>query len=395
MKITIPAKELTRAMQLLLAAVETKDIKSDILKCVQIRARADGSVRFAMTNIAVIAQFTTINVNVEEPGVVLISAATLSDIAKKKINQTITISQTGLDRVVVERDASFKIPYTKPETFTIEVPEVMCRGAKIPIGIFNFVIERCLYSAAETKRFIDLTDAVHLEYESPYLIGVATDGYRSPIVKHLFEPGVEGFEARTIPRVACHAVAALAKQFSQELRERAKRQESGDVFIPVEHVETFDTQNRLHIKFGSLYISATKSVDSFPDWRTVLQDWTLYTRIRVDPNLLREAVDDLTILKGIAVVFDALPGGIQLSEKSVIGDADAAFLPAEVTGHVPNRCALNAKQLLQYIDSILKFDVVNEVEFYMPTVDRFPAFFSYAFEEGFLDYVQGVTNINE
>lgn len=393
MRFKIPAKELTKAMRLLLEAIEVKDIKSNYLKCVHITARSDGSLRLAMSNALVTAQYVTIDAEIIDPGIVMIKAETLYSVARKKIEQTIEISQVGIDRPKISRDTKFNVPYMTPEMFQ-PIPEIMCGGSELPLSIFTFLIERTLYSAAETNRFENLTDAVHIEYEAPHIIGVTTDSYRSPIVKYTYNFGDRSFQSVTIPRVACKAIAALSRTLEHEARKLAKVVDNDTSFISVDRVETIETDNKLHIKFGNLYISATKSVEEFPKWRTVLQDFSTYTKILVSPDDLRDTVDDLTTLKGTAVVFDASPGMLELSESSDEGDAVAQSIPAEVSGMVPNRCALNAKQLLQYLDSILKFSVVNEVEFYMPTKENFPVFFSYPFEQGRLDYVQGPTRID-
>jgi DNA polymerase III sliding clamp (beta) subunit (PCNA family) len=335
-----------------------------------------------MTDLDISAVFS-LPAKVEAPGVMLVQADKLADIAKKGSPTTkeITITQGPAltPAQIVCGDDNFKLPVTDPIMFPA-LPVATAGTHRVPVSTFNFLLDRAMFAAARSEKYKGLTDAVRIEREDGHLVGVGTDTKRLAIARRL-TPGDDGFPPITVPKTAAESLFKLTKKITAE---GVETDSEGDVLIA-------DEPAALSFTIGDLHVFCRKQALEFPTWRTVSSriDLNEYVEVRMLPTTLKDKIGRIIIIRGDAVIFEAAGERLDLRERSTEGEANT-FLKCQVVGSTERvGTALDAKQVNDFLDAAIRgTERVSDVSMFVPKQPGWPVLFRYDYGLGRIDYIQ-------
>ncbi len=175
MKVICNRNALAEALSLLSGVVGTRTTRP-ILQCLRLQTENDGLTLLA-TDLEVGLRYHIKEVEIEEPGQTVASAAKLSAIVHDIAEQTITLATEEEHVVVSAPGAKFKL-------FTFdadEYPPVAARGEgqkfTATAGLLTSISQQTLYAAAkETSRYA--INGLHMEVKGNKIVMVGTDGRR-------------------------------------------------------------------------------------------------------------------------------------------------------------------------------------------------------------------------
>lgn len=394
MKIRINSGKLSQAIELIYAALDmTKDI-SAVLKNIYLKAE-DKKLHLCMSDDWSFAQFA-LDCDVIEPGVILIEAAFLKDFSKINKNSMLELSQTGTQRTnIIGHGGDFNVPLTDPQLFPM-IPEKPEGGLLLGIDLLARLIEKTSYAATDSKELGRLTDVVHLEQKDNMIFGVSTDTYRIVIMKEKFEAADQLSGSIDIPKKVCKSLTDLAKKLpKKENKEKNTTDEfAEEVIDEFKTVRILYTDNKINFIFNDLFISCRKLVGEFPQLLPMLDVFKSDATVTVLPTTLRDKISAVVALKGEAVRFELEQTGLKISENSEKGDGKV-HIPCDVDGDITLKTALNAKQLLEYLNSLLKTNEVsvNEVTMNLSATPGMPVLLVYETDNGSINYFQSPNSV--
>lgn len=215
MKVTCDRGSLAESLNLAGGAVVNRTPKP-VLLSIKLEADAE-ALTIAATDLEVALHLTVHQVQVHDPGTVLIPADKLQAIVRESVDPTITIETEDDTAHIRGEDSHFKIYGHSPEdfppigTFT-EEPDF-----EINSGELASLIHKTLFATAkETSRYA--INGVLIEREGKNLSLVATDGRRLALAKGTCSTSVEEATTAIIPTKALNLLVRLLDDPSESVK---------------------------------------------------------------------------------------------------------------------------------------------------------------------------------
>ncbi len=147
-----------------------------VLQCVKLTA-ADNSLTVAATDLEVAIRYTDNQVQIEQPGEILVPADKFRDIVRESVDDTLSVEIAGEQAVIKGQDSQFKIFTQKASEFP-PVPDFEGDpDFQITGGTLKQLIGQTLFAAAkESTRYA--FNGVLLVAKGKQLLFVSTDGRR-------------------------------------------------------------------------------------------------------------------------------------------------------------------------------------------------------------------------
>lgn len=147
-----------------------------VLLCIKLSA-ADDKLTLASTDLEVAIRYSDNQVQIDQPGEVLLPADKLSDIVRESMDDTLAIESEGEMASIKGQDSHFKI-YTQPAADFPPVPDFEGQADfSVPAGQLKRLINQTLFAAAkESTRYA--FNGVLLSVKGKKLDLVSTDGRR-------------------------------------------------------------------------------------------------------------------------------------------------------------------------------------------------------------------------
>ena len=250
MKVNFNRAALAEALSLLTVVVPSRTPKP-ILRCVQITAK-DKEARICATDLEVGISYTASEVQVDEPGEVIVPADRLTAIVRESVDDVLLLEAAEGVCEIRGADSHFKIYGHEPGQYP-EVPAFE-GDADIEIGLGELQggIEQCLFATArESSRYA--INGVLWEITDKKLMLVATDGRRLARcrVKVGSAPGKDKAKGIIVP----------AKTMS--LLDKIGSSEKDTVAIKL-------VDNRILVSCANVVISSTLVEGNFPKYEDII-----------------------------------------------------------------------------------------------------------------------------
>lgn len=175
MKVNFNRASLAEALGLLTSVVPSRTPKP-ILRCVQITA-AEKEVRICATDLEVGISYTASEVQVDEPGEVIVPADRLAAIVRESVDDVLLLEAADGTCQIRGADSHFTIYGHEPGQYPAVPRFEGDADIEIPLGELQGGIEQCLFATArESSRYA--INGVLWEVKDKKLTMVATDGRR-------------------------------------------------------------------------------------------------------------------------------------------------------------------------------------------------------------------------
>ncbi|MFC1737574.1 DNA polymerase III subunit beta [Planctomycetota bacterium] len=180
MKINVNRTALSEALGLLISVVPSRTPKP-ILRCVQIVA-GKKEIRLCATDLEVGINYLVAEVQVEEPGEVIIPADKLAAIVRESTDEVLTLKAEEGTCTITGADSQFIIYGQQPGQFPAVPDFTSDADVKVSLESIQAGIEQCLFATAkESTRYA--INGVLWEVKGKKLTLVATDGRRLALTK--------------------------------------------------------------------------------------------------------------------------------------------------------------------------------------------------------------------
>lgn len=334
MKVVADRSALLEAVVLVSGVVAARTPRQQ-LTCVKLTATKDaetGVLRLTGTDGEISLGISTLRVDVQEPGEVLIPADKLRQIVSAEDHEpTLTLEKADEGLLITGSDAKFKVMGYAPQDFPAlpeltseKRPEGFPSGVQLHAGTMSELIARTLFATArENSRYA--INGVLLQRQDNRLEMVATDGRRLALARSTV--GKDDFRGDSIRCI----VPTKALQLLQKLI-------SADAEEPL---ELAIADNSILFRLGGETPRATlRSVlveGSFPPYEDVIpKDHDI--SISLDRDLMSSAVRRAALLtneesRGVRLAFDGNDRRLKLSSRAPeMGEANIEIDIAEYKG---------------------------------------------------------------
>jgi DNA polymerase-3 subunit beta len=251
MKVSFSRIAFAEALSLLTSIVPARTPKP-ILRCVKITAGSK-EVKFCVTDLEVGINFTVTQVQVDEPGEVVIPADRITAVVRESLDDVLVLESKNGSCVISGSDSHFNLFSLDAEAFP-NVPTFEDK-ADIEVNLSNLKvgIEQCLFATAkESTRYA--LNGVLWEVKGKKLILVATDGRR------LARTRVNLNEAPD-EKVAAMKIIVPAKTMS--LLDKLSGNEKDVVYVKL-------VDNHFMVKCTNVVISSNLVEGSFPKYDDII-----------------------------------------------------------------------------------------------------------------------------
>lgn len=171
---------IVEAMNLMGAVVVSRTPKP-VLLCVKLTA-GDGGLSLSATDLEVALHLTVNQVDIQQPGTVLVPADKFTAIVRESVDPTLTIESDAESTTIRGADSRFKIFGQPIEEFPPIAPFKGEPDFEINAGSLVDVINKTIFATArETSRYA--INGVLLEREAKKITLVATDGRRLAVAR--------------------------------------------------------------------------------------------------------------------------------------------------------------------------------------------------------------------
>lgn len=328
MEITIPTKELIKAIELV-SRISTKHITLPVLQCVLFEVAGD-TIKIRATNLE-ISLVITLSGQVNEPGVVAVPAQTLLQSLQFITNDKVTLKEeAGVLLVELDKtNTSIKtIPHEEFPTFH----EQTGQGQIIKSNLFAFAIKSTIFAASVSSIKPELSCVCVLQKKEHTLTFVATDSFRL-MEKTVPQKGLVLNQSFLIPYKNAQEIARVCEALPDD-------------------PELVVTDNQLSLRFNNsaTQLTARLVAGSFPDYEQIIPKEYVSTVVLLRQDLVRSFKKTNVFLNKYLQVSLALAKGEGLTisaQNNDIGHVTDS-IPATVSGA---ELALNFNQ--NYINDCL------------------------------------------
>lgn len=316
MKLVVNREEFQKLFQIA-AIVAPQRSPKPILQNVKLEASSTGLVLTA-TDTEVGVRLSMPQVDVKQPGSVVIPVGRLSMIMRESSDETLTIEGDEARTKVSGRSSKFELQGQNPAEFP-EVPEVAAENClEIKAGVFRELIRRTLFATdAESSRYA--LGGVLLELDQKSLIAVGTDGRR--LAKMEGPVSVTG-------KPDTGGTATIVPARAMQLIER---------ILPDDEalVQLLPRSNDLVVKVPQGQFVTRLVEGRFPKWRDVLPKRTETHRIDIPVGPMYSALRQAAIVsseesRGIDFVFH--DGNLVLSSSTSEVGQSRVEMPVAYSG---------------------------------------------------------------
>ncbi len=222
-----------------------------ILQCVKIVA-AGKQIELYATDLELAVSYVVTEVEVKEPGQVVVPAAKLAAIVRESAEQVLTLTADETSCELVGVDSHFTI-YCQPAEQFPAIPEFTQKTQlEIPLGRLQTAIKQSLFATAkESSRYA--LNGVLWEVKGKKMQLIATDGRRLVQVKAMLTAAEEAF-GKTATIVPAKTMALVDKIAAE----------------PQEPVQVAQVENQLLIKCANVVISSNLVDGSFPKYEDII-----------------------------------------------------------------------------------------------------------------------------
>ena len=251
MKVNFNRSALADALALLTSIVPTRTPKP-ILRCVYICTEQNG-LRMCTTDLEVGINYLVGEIQVEEPGEILVQADRLSAIVRESAEEVLTLHATEGTCEISGADSHFTIYGQEPTQYPA-VPAFEGK-AEVEIAIDNLQkgIDHCLFAAArESSRYA--INGVLWEIKGKKLLLVATDGRRLARCRVNLASTAHDRMAEQKIIVPAKAMALLDKLSAEEKT----------------HVLVRLVDNQILFSYGNVVISSVLVEGNFPNYEDII-----------------------------------------------------------------------------------------------------------------------------
>ncbi len=334
MKVVADRSALLEAVGLVSGVVAARTPRQQ-LTCVKLTATKDGEtgvLRLTGTDGEISLGISTLRVNVEKPGEVLVPADKLRQIISAEDHEpTLTLEQSDESVLITGSDAKFKVMGFAPQDFPAlpeliseKLPDGFPAGVKLSAGTMSELIARTLFATArENSRYA--INGVLLQRADNRLEMVATDGRRLALARASVSKGdFRGDSIKCI--VPTKALQLLQKLISADADEQ---------------LELAIADNSILFRVGGDTPRATlRSVlveGSFPPYEDVIPKDHDIT-VTLDRDLVASAVRRAALLtneesRGVRLAFDGAERRLRLSSRAPeMGEANIEIDIADYKG---------------------------------------------------------------
>jgi DNA polymerase-3 subunit beta len=250
MKVNFNRAALAEALGLLTSIVPSRTPKP-ILRCVQITA-GDKEARLCATDLEVGISYIASEVQIDEPGEVIVPADRLTAIVRESVDDVLLLESKDGACEIRGADSRFKIYGHEVGQYPAVPAFEGAADIEIALGELQGGIEQCLFATArESSRYA--INGVLWEIKDKKLMLVATDGRRLARcrVKVVSAPGKDKAEGIIVP----------AKTMS--LLEKIGSSEKDTVAVKL-------ADNRILISCANIVISSTLVEGNFPKYEDII-----------------------------------------------------------------------------------------------------------------------------
>jgi DNA polymerase III subunit beta len=338
MKIALTREELVSSLQLVGRAVSTRTTLPS-LAGIHLHADSDSLVLRA-TDMEMSLTRQVSDVEITEPGSVLLPARLFGDVARSLPDGKVTLAYRASERDIelTAGGAQFHLKTLNADDFP-SLPSVEGDSATLPAAVLAEMIELVARAASRDEVRPILTGVLFLA-EGKTLTMVATDSYRLS-VKHseLDEPIAFDIEAN----VPAKALRELARIVAQD---------------GVEQVEIALSRNQAVFKAGSVTLASRLIEGQFPSWKQLIPD-SFEHEVKLQREELLEITRRISQLaqRNAPLRLAFAEGELTVAaETPEIGDA-AEAVPAPYSGE-PMEIAFNPQYLVEGVESVGSEEVV-------------------------------------
>ncbi len=338
MKISLTREELVGSLQLVGRAVSTR---TTLPSLAGVHLHADsGKLVLRATDMEMSLTREVTDVEIAEPGSVLLPARLFGDVARSLPDGSVTLTYRASERdvEVTAGSAQFHLKTLNAEDFP-SLPAVEGDGATLPGAVLAEMIDLVARAASRDEVRPILTGVLFLA-AGKTLTMVATDSYRLS-VKHseLEEPIAIDIEAN-VPAKALRELARIVAQDGPE------------------QVEIALSRNQAVFRAGPVTLASRLIEGQFPSWKQLIPD-SFEHEVKLQREELLEITRRISQLaqRNAPLRLAFAEGELTVAaETPEIGDA-AESVPAPYSGD-PMEIAFNPQYLVEGIESVGSEEVV-------------------------------------
>ena len=346
MKLRFNREELVETLSAICSVASSRSPK-EILKCARLEAQSDVLLVTA-TDLEIGLRSAVIQVEVEEPGEVLVVADTLAKIVRECSDEVMTLETEGSTLHVRGAGSHFKIVTQAAEDF----PAVAVFDGDADFTIAHTTLQRLVEwtlfaSARESTRYA--INGVLWEIEDDSLALAATDGRRLSVARAKLEDASgAGASSAIVPSKALSLLAKLGAE--------------ADACIAVKL-----TANQMLLKVGRAMLSTSLIEGHFPKYRDVIPKdcdrMVMLNTSEFHSALKRAALLTNDESKGVRLAFG--DGTLTLSSRAPEQGEATISLPVKYDGE-PTEMGFNPTFLMD----VLRVSHVEEIRFAFKEANR-------------------------
>ncbi len=277
MKITCDREKLLAAFQTVNAVVPARSPKP-ILECVKLDV-ADDRATLMATDLEVGIRLDLGDLEVEQPGQVLLPAARLGAVLRELSDETVQIAASESSTELRGERSRFEFPSADPHEYPEVAPFAEEAYHEVPARLLRELIRRTVFATdPESTRYA--LGGVLLEMDESTIVAVATDGRR--LAK------MEG-PAQSVGGHATGDQATIVPAKAMQLIERSISDSDAEIRLSV-------GPNHLHVANPRLTIYSRLVEGRFPKWRDVFPVREDAVRIAVPVGPLLSCVRQAAIV---------------------------------------------------------------------------------------------------
>lgn len=277
MKISCNREQLLSAFQTVATVAPSRSPKP-ILQNIKLEVTEQGATLMA-TDLEVGIRHTVSGIDIQTPGVALLSVARFGSIVRESTDETLHLESDSQGTTIRGARSQFQLPAENPDEYPVVAPFEENSYYEVPARLLRELIHRTAFATdSESSRYA--LGGVKLEFEEGQITAVGTDGRR---LAKMTGP------AGTVGQPGSQGEATIVPTKAMLLIERAISPSDAEVRLSV-------VGNELLVHSERATISARLLEGRFPEWRKVFPESTEGLRLELAVGPTHAAVRQAAIV---------------------------------------------------------------------------------------------------